>query len=134
MYLVDHHTFLGVYLMLGKCRARCKFEQKGCRLLKVLLEDRRMEHNLFLGSEGIQLTSQAVEVTVYDRGASAAGSLENSVFHEMGDPAVEPFLIPGAALYAQGAIAYSRAASLDSILQSASCSSADHRCSFVIAE
>jgi hypothetical protein len=93
-----------------------------------------MEHNLFLGSEGIQLASQAIKATVYDRGASMVCSRENGVFHEMGDPAVEPFLIPGAALYAQGTIAYGRAASLDSILQSTSCSSADHRCSFVIAE
>ena len=113
MYLVDHDAFFGLDLMFRKGRARRKLQQKGSSLVEVFLQYRRMEDDLFLGRECIELSAETVEITVYYRGASVLCALEDGVLDEMGDAGMVSGFIPCSAFDAQGTVTYRRAAPSD---------------------
>ena len=60
-----------------------------------------MDHNLFFGGERVQFAAESVKVAAYDFGTFALGSLEQGMFGEMGDPAVEISLVPCSAFDCQ---------------------------------
>ena len=94
--------------------------------MKVLLQDCGVEDYLLLGREGVEFSTEAVQVSVYDRSAPAFRSFEKRMLDEMGKAAMVPQLIPRSAFYAQSAVSDRRAAFLHCILQSAFCCSAYH--------
>ena len=75
-----------------------------------------MENDLFLCGESIQLSSEAIKISVYHRSTSALGSLEYSMLYKMSYAAVESFFIPRSASDAEGAVGHGRAAFSHGIL------------------
>ena len=116
MDLVDHHSFLGLDLLLRKCREGGKLEKKGSRLAEVFLEHCRVENDLLLGGERVKLPAQTVEVAVYCRSTSLLRAFEYGMFGEMGYSAMVACLIPCPAFDAEGTISHGRTASFDGIL------------------
>ena len=110
MDLVDHHAFFCFDLVFRKCRAGGKFHKQVSSLAQIFLQHRSMKHNLLLGGESIEFSSQAVKVTVYHRSTSALCALEYGVLDEMSYAAVPALFIPCSALDAQGTICNGRAA------------------------
>ena len=92
------------YLVLRESGTCGQFEQECSRLRQILLEYGRMEDDLLLRGECIQFSSQTIKVTVYYRSTSAFCALEDGMFYEMRNAAVEPFFISSAASDAQRTI------------------------------
>jgi hypothetical protein len=126
VYLVYDDSLFCLNLMFRESRAGCQFQKKRGRLAQILLKDSGMKDYFLLGSECIQLTSEPVKITVYDRSASMLCSLEYGVLDEMGYTSVVSLLVSCSALDAQCAVSYGRSASLYCILQSAVCFSTPH--------
>ena len=124
--LVDDHTLLSLDLLLRKCRTCGKLKKQRGRLAQILFQNRRVEYNLFLCRERIQLATQTIEITIYDRGTFLCCSLEQRVLREMCYAAVISCFVPCPAFDAEGTISHGRSAFLHCILQSASCLSAYH--------
>ena len=105
--------------MIRENRVCGKLEQQGCSLAEVLLEDRRMEHDLLLCGECVELSAELVQIIVDYSGAPACCALEYGMFDKVGYPAVEALFVSRAASYAERAVGYGRAAAPYGILQTA---------------
>ena len=90
-----------------------------------------MEDDLLLGSVGVELAAEAVEVGIDSRGAEAACALEDRMLHEVSRSLRELAFGSGSAFDAEGAVAYLAGAAFDGVLQAALTSSASHLCSRV---
>ena len=65
-----------------------------------------MENDFLLCRECVELASEPVKITVYHRGAFLMCALENSVFREVGYPAMEALLVPCTAFDAQCTVSH----------------------------
>ena len=106
---------------------RRQLKQQRGGLAQVLLEDGGMEHDLFLGREGIQFAAEAFEATVDGRRTLVPGPFEEGMFGEMGDAGGESALIARTAPAGQGAPADRSTAAEHRIAESALCLSTFHR-------
>ena len=90
--------------MFRKGRLSRKLKNQTHGLAEVFLQYSGMEYDLLLCGESIELATQFIKVTVYDRSTSVLCAFEDGVFYEMCYAIVEPLFISCSTSYAEGAV------------------------------